>query len=302
MAIQNIRFGVEIEFTGIPRSKASEIIAEYFDSTSEHVGGGYDKYSVLSSDGRNWTVMSDASLLAEKKQGKSIVGASDIFRCELVTPICTYSDIIQLQEIIRLLRGSNALVNSSTGIHIHIDGALFTPRSLRNILNIINSKQELIVEAFNISNNRQRYCKKLEPDLVNRMNGKKLIEVKQLEDAWYGSNTESRSIHYNSTRYHLINLHSYFSKGTVELRFFNSSMHAGEIKAYIQFSLAIANQALTQKTASAKPTITDNPKYAFRCWLLRLGLIGDEFKTCRYHLLKHLTGNSAWRHGSQIPA
>jgi hypothetical protein len=53
IAIQNIRFLVEIEFTGIPRRKASEIVAEYFGSISEHVGGGYDKYSVQSSDGRN---------------------------------------------------------------------------------------------------------------------------------------------------------------------------------------------------------------------------------------------------------
>lgn len=39
-------------------------------------------------------------------------------------------------------------------------------------------------------------------------------------------------------------------------------------------------------------------KYAFRCWMLRLGLIGDEFKTCRHHLLKNLTGNAAWRHAA----
>ena len=106
------------------------------------------------------------------------------------------------------------------------------------------------------------------------------------------------SDHYNDTRYHGLNLHATFTKGTVEFRLFNSTTHAGEIKAYIQFCLAVSHQALTQKKASARRTVTDNEKYAFRCWMLRLGLNGDEFKTCRLHFLKHLEGNSAWRHAA----
>lgn len=95
-----------------------------------------------------------------------------------------------------------------------------------------------------------------------------------------------------------MNLHATFTKGTVEFRLFNSTTHAGEIKAYIQFCLAVSHQALTQKSASPRRTVTDNEKYAFRCWMLRLGLIGNEFKTCRLYFLKHLEGNSAWRHGA----
>lgn len=70
---------------------------------------------------------------------------------------------------------------------------------------------------------------------------------------------------------------------------------SGKIKAYIQFCLAVNHQALTQKSASARVTETTNPKYTFRTWLLRLGLIGDEFKTARLHLLANLDGNTAWR-------
>jgi len=82
----------------------------------------------------------------------------------------------------------------------------------------------------------------------------------------------------------------------VEFRLFNSTTHAGKIKAYIQFCLAISHQALTPKSASARKTQTDNEKYTFRTWLLRLGLIGDEFRTARLHLLAKLEGNTAWRH------
>ena len=105
--------------------------------------------------------------------------------------------------------------------------------------------------------------------------------------------------HYDDTRYHALNLHSVFNKGTIEFRLFNSTLHAGEIKSYIQLCLAISHQALVQKSARKTKTQSDNEKYTFRTWLLRLGLIGDEFKTARHHLLKNLDGNIAWKDPSQ---
>ena len=105
--------------------------------------------------------------------------------------------------------------------------------------------------------------------------------------------------HADPSRYHLLNLHSVFQKGTIEFRAFNSTLHAGEIKAYIQLCLAISHQALTVASASPARPVTDNPAYTFRCWLLRLGMNGEEFKTARTHLLKHMPGNAAWRNGAE---
>ena len=93
-----------------------------------------------------------------------------------------------------------------------------------------------------------------------------------------------------------------FSKGTIEFRLFNSTLHAGEIKSYIQLCMAISHQALVQKSASRIKTQSSNEKYTFRVWLLRLGLIGDEFKTARHHLLKNLDGNIAWKDPAQAEA
>ena len=101
------------------------------------------------------------------------------------------------------------------------------------------------------------------------------------------------------SRYHLLNLHAVWQKGTIEFRAFNSSLHAGEVKAYIQLCLAISHQALTVASASPTRPVTDNPAYTFRCWLLRLGMNGEEFKTARTHLLKHMPGNAAWRNGAE---
>ena len=114
----------------------------------------------------------------------------------------------------------------------------------------------------------------------------------------YDGYNESRRIHYHNSRYHFLNLHSFFTgHHTVELRGFNSILHAGKIRSYIVLALAINNQALTQKCASAKKPQVENEKFAMRTYLNRIGFIGSEFANCREHLTAALTGSAAWRYG-----
>lgn len=67
--------------------------------------------------------------------------------------------------------------------------------------------------------------------------------------------------------------------------------------AYSQFISALCDMAKNQKRINNKPDTSDNEKYAFRCFLLRLGFIGTEFKTVRKVLLRKLSGSSAFRNG-----
>ena len=292
------RFGIEIEMTGITRKKAAEAIAEYFGTESFYLGTYYKTYGAKDRQGRTWKATYDSSIIAQKKSGGRTVQAADEYKCEIVSPILTYEDMADLQEVVRRLRHSGAFVNSQCGIHIHVDASRYTPQTLRNLVNIIASKEDILYKALRIDPARLRWCKKTNEKLLEAINRKKPQTMEALKDIWYAGSTRGRDEHYNDTRYHGLNLHSAFTKGTVEFRLFNSTTHAGEIKAYIQFCLAVSHQALTQKKASARKTVTDNEKYAFRCWMLRLGLSGDEFKTCRLHFLKHLEGNSAWRNAA----
>ena len=292
------RFGIEIEMTGVTREKAAEAIAEYFGTESFYIGTYYKTYGAKDRQGRTWKATYDSSIIAQKKSGGRTVGANDTYKCEIVSPILTYEDLPDLQEIVRQLRHKGAFVNSQCGIHIHVDASRYTPQTLRNLVNIIASKEDILYKALRIDPARMRWCKKTNERLIEAINRKKPQTMEALKDIWYAGSTRGRDEHYNDTRYHGLNLHSTFTKGTVEFRLFNSTTHAGEIKAYIQFCLAVSHQALTQKKASARKTVTDNEKYAFRCWMLRLGLSGDEFKTCRLHFLKHLEGNSAWRNAA----
>ena len=81
----------------------------------------------------------------------------------------------------------------------------------------------------------------------------------------------------------------------INFSWFPYTTDSDEIVAYTQFISRLCDMARDAKRVSSKPTETDNDKYAFRCFLLRLGFIGKEYTTARKILLRNLTGNSAFR-------
>lgn len=291
-------FGVEIEMTGIKREVAAKAVANFFGTKAKFKGGVYGKWIIKDGQDRIWSMVSDRSIRAEKRGlGLTLYENKKDYQVELVTPKLSYTDIPVLQEVIRILRRAGCKVNDSCGIHIHIDANNHSARSLRNLVNIMTSKEDILYRALKVHDNRLYYCKKVKEALVEKLNKKKPVDLAIFADIWYEGSKEPRTYHYNKTRYAGLNLHNVWSRGTVEFRLFNSTLHAGEVKSYIQLCLAISAQAITQKRATPAKTKTGNEKFTFRTWLLRLGLIGDEFKTARKHLLKHLEGNAAWRYG-----
>lgn len=291
-------FGIEIEMTGLTRAAAARIIAGHFGTQATHVGGGYDTYTVRDNRNRQWKLVSDASIKCRNRNNRA---ASRDYSVEFVSPICKYEDIETVQELVRKLRAGGARVNNSCGIHVHVDASSHTPQTLRNIVNIMASKEDLLYKTLQVQVDREYYCKKADTRFLEEFNHKRPRTMEDVEKMWYNG-MGSRHNHYDNSRYHALNLHSVFSKGTIEFRMFNSTLHAGEVKAYIQLCLAISHQALVQRGASHIKSQPENEKYTFRTWLLRLGMIGDEFKTARLHLLKNLEGNIAWRDPAQAEA
>lgn len=287
MKDQTIGYEHEMVFS---RKHAAELAADFFGTTACHEGGTYDTYACLDQQGRKWKFQRDSSIEAP----------TDIQRCELVSPILRWEDIEPLQELLRRLRAAGAKAHSSCGIHVHIGLGDHTPATLRNLVNLVNAHEDLLTYSLEISpERRSRWCQEVDQDFLARLNRKKPKTSEELARIWYDDTDWAyhAHTHYDSSRYHLLNLHAVWQKGTIEFRAFNSTMHAGEVKAYIQLCAAMSFQALSVRTASPARPVTDNPAYTFRCWLLRLGLIGEEFKTARTHLLKHLPGNAAWRYG-----
>lgn len=71
----------------------------------------------------------------------------------------------------------------------------------------------------------------------------------------------------------------------------------GDADAYCTFISMLCEFAKTLKRINYKPDTSDNAKYTFRCFLIRMGLVGDNFKAARKVLLRNLSGSSAFRHG-----
>jgi len=296
-------FGLEIECTGITRERAAQVAAEILGGTAAYAGGYYGAYHVTAPDGRVWKFMYDGSITCQRKERGRRVSANSEYSVEMVSPILSYrEDIGTLQEIVRGLRRAGVFTGSDMGIHIHLDGAGHTPKSIRNFINIIASKNDLFYKALQIEPDRMRYCKKMDEYLVERMNRRRPKTFAEIESIWYDGYAGSRDTHYHESRYCFLNLHSFFhGHHTLELRGFNAGdskghLHAGLVRSYIVLALALNNQALTQKSASSKKPQVENEKFAMRVYLNRIGFIGQEFKNCREHLCQHLSGNSAWRY------
>ena len=295
--------GVEVEMNSITRQKAAKLAAEFFGtgrSQNTASRNGYCTWSAWDTDGREWKFQKDVS-----------ISGPDDEKCEMVTPILRYEDMETLQELIRRLRkaGAKSDATRGCGVHIHIGANGHTPQSLRNLANIMASHETLLPDALALDRNRiSRYCQTVDPRFLEMVNRRKPNTMASLADLWYTSHGSSyrRNEHYNGSRYHMLNLHATFTKGTVEFRLFQfdapadgkrNGLHAGQLKSYIQLCLALSQMAKTVRTASPKPQQNENPKYAMRTWLLRLGFIGEEFATARDLLTRRLDGDAAFRNG-----
>ena len=295
--------GVEVEMNSITRQNAAKLAAEFFGTgcyQDTAYRNGYHTWSAWDAQGREWKFQRDVS-----------IEGPDSEKCEMVTPILTYADMDTLQGLVRRLRkaGAKSDYTRGCGVHIHIGAKGHTAQTLRNLANIMASHESLLADALALDHYRMsRYCRTVNPRFIETVNSRKPSTMSELADIWYSANnaTYGRNQHYNDSRYHMLNLHATFTKGTIEFRLFQfeaptaerkNGLHAGQLKSYIQLCLALSQMAKSVKTASPKPQQNDNPKYAMRTWLLRLGFIGEEFATARDLLTRRLAGDAAFRNG-----
>ena len=296
-------FGVEVEMTGITREQAAWALADYFGTEAQYQGGTYGTWTVKDPRRKTWKLMSDSSILAERKTGSDYETIPDDdegrdYWVEMVTPKLTYDQLPVLQECMRRVERAGAKVNESCGIHVHVDGANHNRQSLKNLIGIMFSKEDILFKALQVNGERaKRWCKKVREPMLRQARTLSADETKdltELEEIWYEGNVEHN--HYNPTRYHALNLHSMFYRGTVEFRCFNSTLDPGLAAAYVNLCLAMSAQAIAQRSTVMRKTHSDNELFTFRVWLVRLGLNGPEFKETRDQLLKNLDGDRAWRH------
>ena len=288
------QFGIEVEFTGIKMKEAANIAHEYLKSTTKIMRHIFS-YVITDQQGREWKIDNDQSIKAEWDE-----------QCELITPILHEEDLPLLKGLLETLKAAGAKSSDKLGcgIHIHIDGTGHTPETIRNLTNIMAAHEDQLFRAFYVPERRyESYCKPVGKEFLEELNKQKPKNFSELADLWYKEYKYlDRADHHNPSRYHALNIHAFlnpYGNHTLEFRFGqwteDTSFDWIPLESFIRVCQAINEMALKAKSASPKRQKDWTSAYTFRCWLLRLGFIGDETREIRKFLLEGFEGDKAWK-------
>ena len=183
---------------------------------------------------------------------------------------------IREQEEITVIEENTETEPQIISADISVPIAGHTGISLRNLVNMIYSKQELIQKSLGIEDSiiAEEFIKELNEAKISTIDDFQKAIVRKQSCIQIEFNFEEQKIGFN------------FIEAETE-----------NITPYTQFIELLNQSAKELKHASYKTKSTDNPKFTFRVFLIRLGMIGDEYKEARKVLLKNLEGNGAFRYG-----
>lgn len=242
-----LTFGVEIETSGASTDRVAAIVAAAIPgSTVRRDGGYYGKFAVVMADGRAWTVMTDASIHG--------TGA------EVVSPILKgNADVELLQTIVRALRaaGLKSSADVGCGIHVHVGVGHLPVAALGRIAKLATRADAIIRRSVSVSASRARWCEPVAAERAEALGRARTRDA--FAAVWYGTRAahslSSRiATHYDSSRYVGANFHSYFytNRGTVEFRYFDGTLHAGKVRAYVSLCLGLVASAAAAGSMSTK--------------------------------------------------
>ncbi|KUP22071.1 virulence-related protein [Paenibacillus sp. DMB5] len=188
-----------------------------------------------------------------------------------------YIEQVELPEFLEEVQEDNStagLINHE--VVVPMEG--HTGNSLRNLLNLIYSKQRLIRKSLNIT------------ELI-------------IEDGFAAAINESKVDTLENFRIAIDKIGAVkcpgivfdFESNTIMFKLLNDEQNPVKIQAFTQLVEVLNQTAKKLKYTSSKPKEIDNDKFAFRLFLIRLGMIGPEYKTTRKVLLDRLEGNSAFK-------
>jgi len=206
--ILNQKFGVEVEMYNISRSKAAQIVATTLTELTG-VAWNYSLPGMHLDERRIYPVSDPTCHAAWKIESDSSIRARNAWeRTELVSPVLTWEQMPLLQQIIRNLRAAGARSDPAhqCGVHVHVDGAGHTARSLLNLTNIMASHEQLLIGSIGIAPARMRWCQTVDQNFLLAVNARAPQSLHDLEVIWYSTQTGyAHNVgHYDQTRYHML--------------------------------------------------------------------------------------------------
>ncbi len=172
--------------------------------------------------------------------------------------------------------------NEALNFEITIPMKGHTGSTLRNMLNMLYSKQPVIKKVFEIE------ADILQAYFIAELNKANIQTIEEFKIELVGKQQSGyRGIEFD------------FTNKIITFKFFRHLQEPDRLEAYTQFISLLSQSARGLKHASPKPTTTDNYKFTMRTWLIRLGFVGSEYKKSRMLLLKNLEGNGAYRRNNE---
>lgn len=189
---------------------------------------------------------------------------------------------VELESLLNLGNEQETIeptASETTAFEVTVPMEGHTGVTLRNLVNMIFSKQVLIKKSLGLT------VDIVEDDFCTGINVGKIENLEDFKVAIDGiGENRCPGIAFD------------FNNGTITFKFFEGEVIPKKVTAYTQFVALLNLQSKALKHASAKAKDTDNDKFTFRVFLIRLGMVGNEYKATRKMLLERLEGNSAFRH------
>lgn len=248
-ALEKITFGIEVEFTGMSRKKATHVVGKALKESVEYRAVNYYHWDIIEPQrNRIWSIKIDESIHPEESNIKSDeVFDPWEFMCEFISPILKYDDIETVEKIVIALKNAGAITNRSTGIHIHIGAETLNAHLISNLVNIVAKKEDLLYKALHIYKEREdEHCKRIDKDFLEDLNRESPETIAEFKKLWYKKYNGDVNDPQHESRFHGLNLHSLFTKGTLEFRWFNSTLEPKKIREYIHLCMALVIQAQNQ--------------------------------------------------------
>lgn len=240
------KYSVQMDFTGITRKRAAEILSEYFNTEYKYQGE-IENYTVIDRVGREWCISKADDVDAQKIWNNRMIRANFMYQVRMRTPFLYRNDLARMEKVLEQLDIGGAILNDST-------------------------KTTVLLDIADMEN-RKKYMENLVA--VEQSKGKLLRKALKEE---FATLTDFSSI----------------DNGIVAFPIYKSTLNFSELKGDIQLAEGISGYAESSKRISRDENNSANEKFVMRTWLVRIGMVGEEYREARKRFTSGLSGNSAW--------
>lgn len=244
-------FKFQMQVTGRERKEVAGLIASHFGVQAVYQGTRGFGYLTTEPGGREWLVDKAGAVVT---QGQAKDNAAEVF------------------TVLKVLDENAVEAEDEVAITIPTEG--HSGVTLRNLVNILASKERLIAKAMGTIGQPI-----VDPTIVEKVNAARL---KTIEDFFEAAGSEASP--------GLV-----ITQDTITFHWFTATLNPEIVQAYVQFAAAVNDMALSLKHSSPQATKTENEKYSFRVFLLRLGFVGEKYSATRKLFLGRLEGNMAFK-------